>query len=407
MRRLGPAATLLAAGLSILGCDGSDSGIQEPPVCPAPCRARVAYLRLDSVVIISPTTPSFNNLPLVQPGDARVAYAVTNIGDTMSGRVPVFIDYLTGHVQDTLPPLAPGQRVLRPVTLDYSAAGVFRSADVGGVRVLVLAPPDSVKSSSSMESPEFRVAIPLLSIQATLDSASIRVGRPLAGQSRVVNSSRYAASPAFRMAGCLSDGFRFCYPDTRTTFGDWDIPALPPQTSFAFASSILIPAAAAWQDEDMTYRANFCRLPAGHSDPYLDPYLPGAGKRCDETFSLHVLPDYERSCQPPLLAIGRSHVFTAYNCGIRPATTLVDEWSWPGDTELGRFHLVAIDAAAGATYRFTRSAGTQPLRFYDADGFTQDDLDPAGDRIRFAESGRKYVALYTPQASLTVSLGAQ
>jgi hypothetical protein len=152
----------------------------------------------------------------------------------------------------------------------------------------------------------------------------------------------------------------------------------------------------------MTYRANFCRLPAGHSDPY----LPGLAERCDEAFSLLVLPDYDRTCQPPLLPIGRSHVFTAYNCGIRPATTLVSEWYGPGSTELGRFHLVAIDAAAGATYRFTRSAGTQPLRFYDADGFTQDDLDPLPELIRFAKGGRKYIVLYTPQSFLTVSLEA-
>jgi hypothetical protein len=236
MRRLGPAAAFLAAGLSILGCDGSGPNVTEPPLCPAPCRPKVAYLRLDSVVIISPTTPSFGGLPLVQPGVARAAYGVTNIGDTVSGRVTVFAQWLTGSVSETLPPLAPGQRVLRSITLDYSAVGVFRSTDVDRVWVVVHAPPDSVKSSSSMESPEFRIAIPLLRIQATPDSASIRVGYPLAGQYRVVNSSRYAASPAFRMAGCLSDGFRFCYPDTRTIFGDWGIPALPPQTSHAFAS---------------------------------------------------------------------------------------------------------------------------------------------------------------------------
>jgi hypothetical protein len=348
-------------------------------------------------------TPS--GLPLVQPSAARVAYTITNVGDTTSAPAPVFVSYLAGGAtRDTVPPIAPGVSVRREVALDYSSVSPFRFAggDRDRVFLAVEAPRDSVNSMSFASTEYFRVAIPLLGLEATADSLRVRAGLPLAGEFRLVNHSQYAASPPVRIMGCLFDRFRGCTPEHWTAFGGWDVPSIPPQGSATFATSITVPVTATWQDEDLTYSMGVCSVPSGYTDPYLDLGTSDCGSGA---LSLLVRPDYE-ACTPPLLLPGVPYTFTGYNCGLRPATTL----SYPGlaadATQQGRFHLVALDVAAGATYGFTRSGGTQPLRFYDADGFTQDDVDPAADRIRFAQGGRIYLVLWSPQPALTVTLEA-
>ena len=72
-------------------------------------------------------------------------------------------------------------------------------------------------------------------------------------------------------------------------------------------------------------------VPEDYDDPYVDMWYGGV-----RWFDLYVLPDYAW-CDPSSLQPGGSVTLSAYNCGIRPPTSL----DWQGDEDpalLRRFH---------------------------------------------------------------------
>lgn len=373
----------------------------DPPVyeCPPPCIAATFDVAVDTVLVTGPSVVAPDGRPAFPPDQVSIEYLLRNPGDTTTTPVSVSIGYLGTTTSDDVAPIAPGDTVRRTIRLEIGELEQFRTSDADEAFLSAHAPGRTGLAQSYGSSPRFHIMIPMLRTRNYVDSLTVRAGRSLPGHFEIENTSPWATSRPFRMKACLLTRFDLCSPQDRPLFGDWRIPALAPGETFRFADSIVVPPASAWQDEDLTYRTYLVVVPDGYDDPYVDAWYGGV-----RWVDLHVLPDYAY-CSPPLLIPGDSLALPAYNCGLRPPTTLTR--TGPDDvTLLHRFHLVMLPVQAGRTYAFEWSGALVPPRFYDADGLTQLDLDTDPVRIRFAATRTVYAVLYSTEDSVTVSLAA-
>jgi hypothetical protein len=367
-----------------------------PPVQPDPCEPVNACLvegidlDLRSLTLVSTDTDAASGLPLV-PGDSiRATATVLNRGSRRSEggtivlEVKAYGDRFVGRVENDLPALEPGQQQALTLAVPVWVSSLSQVRDERlAVLATIYGAGDTIVANDRRTSSTHIIAAPILQLVASAGEG--RVGASVPVSLTIINYSTTRSQPAALWVACFFDSFRSCAEGGRSPSGTVLLPAVPAAGRISVNAQVPVPPEAAYLDEAFTYSGYLCRV----DDPTLGYAEEGA---CFSIGNVTIRPDYEAVCAPPLLTGAPAHL-AAWNCGNphQPRTELRPP----------PFHLLALDAAAGVTYRIERSTGGSAFRFYDVRGEPVPDLAAAADELRVGASERIYVVSYSAAANAT------
>jgi len=371
-------------------CDDPIAPRGQPDPCETEgaCEVEGMDLEVRSLTLVTTGThPS--GLRLV-PGDTvHATVVVRNRGSVPSVDASLSVQLnpspavLLGTLYTEVPALTPGEERPVSVAVPIDPAQFYRLRDERiRVRASVFSLADTIDANNAMTSDTVVVTAALL--QVTVDFGEGRAGGTLPATVTIRNRSTTTDRPAREVDACLYDTFRACDADGRSRTGAFTLPAVPAGATVTANLAIPIPPEAVHLDQAASYETYVC--PVGAVNIEL------GGVDCTLFGFPRVRPDYEGLCAPPALTATPVTLAT-WNCG-NPHLPRTARRPPP-------FHLLALDAAGGATYRIERSTDGSALRLYDVDGEPVPDLDPAPDRVRVGTSERIYIVSYSAGQSAT------
>ena len=368
-----------------------------PPVQPDPCDAVHACLvdgidlDIRSLSLASIGSDPVSGIPLV-PGDTIHATLTLlnrgtrpNVGGTLVIELDAIGDRFLGRFQGVAPDLDPGQEQSITIAVPVSVISLSQVRDERLTALAtVYAAGDTIASNDRRTSDIHILAAPILQVVA-VQAGEGRIAGTVPIQLTMVNYSTTRSQPAATWIACFYDSFRSCAEGGRSPSSTVLLPAVPAAGRVTMNVEIPVPAEAAYHDEAFRYTGYLCRVEAGTAT------YPEEGA-CFYIGGVTIRPDYEGVCAPPPLTDTAVHL-PDWNCGnphlprtaLRPAP----------------FHLLALDAAAGVTYRIERSTGGSALRFYDVQGEPVPDLAPDADEFRVGADERIYVVSYSDASDAT------
>lgn len=405
MRRFAALILFLAA------CSDPAGPSTEIDACPNVFACRTAGVDVQVVALeVQPTRfDSQTGLAIIHPDSIQLSFTLRNAGtDTArAGVINLQLDQagggFTGYSAPflELPALAPGQEWHYSGRVSFEVDELARVYDDRMYLEVIASPGEGDADVDAINnfarSGVFHLAVPLLDIRFTIDSATVTAGNSVRLNIIARNYGRHATAAARTMTACLYEGFAGCTPQYRTVAGNITIPAVGPGAMLQVGPTLTIPSTAAWQDYTGQYALLLCTPPPNGLAYFTDGPSGCAIGIADIT----VRPAYS-VCAPPLITPSAATTLANYNCGIRPTLP-----GFEAATAQFRFHIVAVDAQAGVTYTVERSDTLPPLRIYDGAGRAVTDLDVASDRFRLTATGRVYLVQYSSSPTLTIRVVPQ
>lgn len=401
--RLPGVILLLGAGIGLAGCREPMGVCDYPHACEVP-----GYdLEVVDAMLADPIGTDAETGLLIAPSSFHVRFTVRNRGSEVSPEGSAGLD-LGGATDDLesgfvpIPPLDPGSAVTLEDSLAVIPTFLPARADIWKARVVIqkhASGPDTDPSNDVLFADSMHLAVPLLDFRVQpIGVPRLFVNEPFVVRLTVANRSRHATLHGVVVVGCLWDEDQACHPRIWTWFGRHPLPDVTPGDSAYIAYTTAVPPTSAYQDEAFRVWYSVCALP----DTWTDPYLPtGRSPYCrfpSDNF-IRMRPDYEGACAPPTLIPDGTVVLPEINCGLMPPTSQTNN-DW---LRYYRFHLVALDTDAGATWVIERNPKNNLYGIFDIEGEEVPNL-ASGDSIRVARAGRYYLPYYSNADTFTVTL---
>ena len=394
---------LLGAGIRLGGCREPMGVCDYPHACEVP-----GYdLEVVDAMLADPIGTDAETGLLIAPASFHIRFTVRNRGSEVSPESRAGLD-LGGATYDLesglvpVPPLDPGSTVTLEDSLRVIPTYLPARPDRWRARVVIQnheTGPDTDPSNDVLFADSMHLAVPLVDFRVQpIGVPRLFVNEPFLVRLTVANRSRHATLHGAITVACLWYEDQACIPRIWTWFGRHALPDIAPGDSMEIAYTTAITPTAAYQDEAFHGWYSICVLPDTWTDPYLPTGRPSFCRFPTDDF-VRTRPDYEGACAPPVLVPDGTVVLPAINCGLMPPTSQTNN-DW---LRYYRFHLVALDTDAGATWVIERSPMDNLYGIFDIEGEEVANL-ASGDSIRVARAGRYYLPYYSNADTFTVTL---